>query len=245
MDLISKDKLYNSPSRKDNVSLEQEQTMRKGACLYMQHAGALLKFPQITTVTSIVFFHRFFSRRSLATYDRYVIATTCLYLAAKVAESPRKIRDIINVAFLILNNQTLKISSEYWDLKDVVVKMESVVLRTLAFHLTVEHPHHYLFNYLKAIEGDQLAQPAWSILKDSYCTTICLQYAPNVIATSCIYLAAKFSNYHIIDGEKMPWWMVFEAKMEEIDDICNRIIDLYESDLQEEVYNGTSEWLKG
>jgi len=246
MELITKEQLESrSPSRKDAISVEEERTLRKGACLFIQQAGLLLKFPQITSVWALVLFHKFYSRRSFARFDRFLIATTCLYLAAKVAETPRKIRDIVNVSYQILNNKTLRISSEYWDLKDVVVKMESVVLRTLGFDVSISHPHNYLLNYLYSLKADErLAQLSWNILSDSYCTIICLQYKPNEIATACIYLAAKFLQLDIPDGEEKKWWMVFSATLEHIEDISNQVMDLYESGMREETYVGTTEWLK-
>eukprot|EP00026_Physarum_polycephalum_P014764 Phypoly_transcript_15316.p1 GENE.Phypoly_transcript_15316~~Phypoly_transcript_15316.p1 ORF type:complete len:302 (+),score=32.13 Phypoly_transcript_15316:109-906(+) len=246
MELKTKEQLENkSPSKKDNISSNEEYSLRKGTCIFIQQAGYLLKFPQITTVTALVLFHRFFSRRSYSRYDRFLIAATCLYLAAKTAETPRKIRDIVNVTYQILNNKTLRISSEYWDLKDVIVKMESVVLRTLAFDLSIAHPHNYLLNYLYSLKVDErLAQLSWNILSDSYYTNICLQHKPNEVASAAIFLAAKILQLEIPDGEEKKWWMVFGADFSNIEDICNQIMELYEGGIQQEVYAGTSEWMK-
>jgi len=245
MQLLQREQIDNSPSRKCGISAADETSMRKGACIFMQHAGVLLKFPQITTATAIVLFHLFFSRRSFSHYDRFVIATTSLYLAAKIAESPRKIRDIVNVVYAILNNKTLSISNEYWDLKDVVVKIESVVLRTLAFELTIDLPYHYLLNYCNAVNvHPAFVQVALCIMNDSLISTVCLQYKPHEIACACIYLAAKFLNVHVPHGSERTWWQAFDGNIDHIEGICSQVLELYENGLNEEIYSGTQSWMK-
>jgi len=123
--------------------------------------------------------------------------------------------------------------------------MESAVLRTLAFDLSISHPHNYLLNYLYSLKADdRLAQLSWNILSDSYYTNISLQHKPNEIATASIYLSAKFLQLEIPDGEEKNWWMVFGANFANIEDICNQIMELYEGGIIPETYTGTSEWLK-
>ena len=51
--------------------------------------------PQLTIATAIVFYHRFYSRQSYDCYDRFRVATTCLFLAGKVEETPKKIKDVV------------------------------------------------------------------------------------------------------------------------------------------------------
>ena len=51
--------------------------------------------PQLSIATAIVFYHRFYSRQSYDCYDRFRVATTCLFLAGKVEETPKKIKDVV------------------------------------------------------------------------------------------------------------------------------------------------------
>lgn len=51
--------------------------------------------PQLSIATAIVFYHRFYSRHSYDSYDRFRVATTCLFLAGKVEETPKKIKDVV------------------------------------------------------------------------------------------------------------------------------------------------------
>ncbi len=46
------------------------------------------------------------------------------------------------------------IIQQYWELRDEVVASEQLLLRALNFDLHVEHPHKYLLNYLKSLNGN-------------------------------------------------------------------------------------------
>lgn len=42
-----------------------------------------------------------------------------------------------------------------------------MLLQTVSFDLTIEHPYEYLLGYVKALKGDKsLAQYAWNFLND-------------------------------------------------------------------------------
>jgi hypothetical protein len=62
---------------------------------------------------------------------------------------------------------------------------------------------------------------------NSYYTSICLQHKPNEIATAAIYLAAKFLQLEIPDGEEKEWWMVFGANFSNVEG--SKILNILES----------------
>ena len=47
----------------------------------------------------MVFYHRFFAFKSYEDHDRFNIATTALFLASKVEETPRKLKDVVVEAY--------------------------------------------------------------------------------------------------------------------------------------------------
>eukprot|EP00741_Cyanophora_paradoxa_P012658 tig00020614_g12229.t1 len=206
----------------------------------MSDSGQKLRLPQITIATAIVFFHRFFIRQSFKAHDRFIVGTTCLFLAGKVEETPKKLKDVISITYQVRNktlpksHQELKPESqEFWELKEKVLITERVLLQTIAFDLTVEHPYKHLLAYVKKIDGTkELAQVAWNFVNDSFRTSLCLQFAPRIIAAAAIYLAAKFLRINLQNGQNSqgpPWWQMFDAKMDEMKNISNQILDLYES----------------
>ncbi|EIE86114.1 hypothetical protein RO3G_10825 [Rhizopus delemar RA 99-880] len=94
---FTKEDLYDTPSILDGVPFEQEQLDRVKGCHYLLAVGAKLNLPQLVVVTAITFFHRFFMRQSVKRYHVYDIAATSLFVATKVEECTRRIKDIVIV----------------------------------------------------------------------------------------------------------------------------------------------------
>ena len=74
-----------------------------------------------------------------------------------------------------------------------------------------------------------MAQYAWNFVNDSLRTTLSLQYPPQQIAVTALYLASKFKRHAFEDFEGKPWWERYKTSIETIEDIANQILDLYES----------------
>ncbi|CAF1371551.1 unnamed protein product, partial [Didymodactylos carnosus] len=81
----------------------------------------------------------------------------------------------------------------------------------------------------------QMFQMAWTFVNDSYCTTLCLQWEPEIIAIAVMYLACKLSKFEITDwankkeNTKQKWWEQFVEGLTKdiIEDICHQHLDLY------------------
>uniref|UniRef100_A0A0D9XC51 Cyclin-like domain-containing protein n=1 Tax=Leersia perrieri TaxID=77586 RepID=A0A0D9XC51_9ORYZ len=95
----------NSLSRRDGIDLKKESYLRKSYCTFLQDLGMRLKVPQVTIATAIVFCHRFFLRQSHAKNDRRTIATVCMFLAGKVEETPRPLKDVILISYEIIHKK--------------------------------------------------------------------------------------------------------------------------------------------
>ncbi|RXN00182.1 Cyclin-T2 [Acipenser ruthenus] len=73
-----------------------------------------------------------------------IISPTTLFLAAKVEEQPRKLEHVIKVAHACLNPQEPQLdtkSNAYLQQAQELVILETIVLQTLGFEITIEHPH--------------------------------------------------------------------------------------------------------
>ncbi|KFH67423.1 hypothetical protein MVEG_06155 [Podila verticillata NRRL 6337] len=77
-------------------------------------AGEILQFPPATIGTSLVYYHKYRAylhqaykrgeRDNEATKaDEYLFATACLHLACKCTEVSRKVRDLVNVTYRVMN----------------------------------------------------------------------------------------------------------------------------------------------
>ncbi|KAL3320730.1 Cyclin-L1 [Cichlidogyrus casuarinus] len=95
--IIPDDKLKPTPSEQDNLDPEIEMDLRILGCELIQESGILLKLPQVAMASAQNLYQRFFYSKSFVRhfYEHYSMA--CIYLAAKIEESPRRLRDVINV----------------------------------------------------------------------------------------------------------------------------------------------------
>ncbi|GAM17838.1 hypothetical protein SAMD00019534_010130 [Acytostelium subglobosum LB1] len=211
--------------------VKSEITQRQSACSFIQDLGIKLKISQLTIATATTYFHRFFIRHHLKDHDRFVIATTCLFLAGKVEEKPRKLLDVsyLSCKCRFKNWEKAQDSPEVVELSQKVVEKEHLLLTTINFELTVDHPYKYLLEYIKLINGSKnLCQIAWNFINDSLRTNLCLRYPPILISYAAVFLASKFLNYPLSSEGKKQWWEILNIKLEILEDIGNQILDLYE-----------------
>ena len=127
------------------------------------------------------------------------LAAGSLFLAAKVEECPRKVRDVLNVFNHLEQKRTdaasivpLDIySQKYLTLKERLIRAEREILKELGFILYTEHPHKFILNYCKllTLERDtpRLAQHAWNFINDSQRTNVCIKFAPEVTPASRVW----------------------------------------------------------
>ncbi|CAL2253271.1 unnamed protein product [Prunus armeniaca] len=226
----------NSPSKIDGIDLKKEAYLRKSYCTFLQDLGMRLKVPQVTIATAIIFCHRFFLCQSHAKNDRRTIATVCMFLAGKVEETPRPLKDVILVSYEIINKKDpaaghrIKQKEVYEQQKELILLGERVVLATLAFDLNVNHPYKPLVEAIKKFKVAQnaLAQVAWNFVNDGLRTSLCLQFKPHHIAAGAIFLAAKFLKVKLpSDGEKV-WWQEFDVTPRQLEEVSNQMLELYE-----------------
>ncbi|KAM2606729.1 hypothetical protein TB2_035379 [Malus domestica] len=226
----------NSPSKQDGIDLKKEAYLRKSYCTFLQDLGMRLKVPQVTIATAIIFCHRFFLCQSHAKNDRWTIATVCMFLAGKVEETPRPLKDVILVSYEIIHKKDpaavhrIKQKEVYEQQKELILLGERVVLGTLAFDFNVHHPYKPLVEAIKKFKVAQnaLAQVAWNFVNDGLRTSLCLQFKPHHIAAGAIFLAAKFLKVKLpSDGEKV-WWQEFDVTPRQLEEVSNQMLELYE-----------------
>lgn len=205
--------------------------------------GYRLKLSSVTIATASVIYHKFFRENSLSDFDTYLIAATSLYLAGKVEEEHRKIRDIVNVCYRTLHKSKspLDIGETFYGLRDAVANCELYILRVLRFKVAFDHPHKYLLHYLKALhdwfqpyvwERVPLTKTCWSILRDSYHGKTSLKFKPQHIAVSIIYLGFQCYGLEVPHNRSAhtKWWTVFseDLNLDMIRDVILDIIQTYE-----------------
>ena len=229
--LFTEAELAQTPSIQDGMSQAEENEIRAKGVNFIVQVGIMLKLPQLTLSTASIFFQRFLMRASLKKahngipkLHHYQSAATALFLATKVEESCRKMKELI-LAFcrVAQKNPNLMIdeqSKDWWRWRDCVLHNEDVLLETLCFDLTVESPHRQLFEMLKyyRIEHNKrLRNAAWGFVTDSNNTQLCLLCSSRTIAVASLYAACRYCDVSLPDDSKeRPWWETQHVRLKEI-----------------------------
>lgn len=232
--LLPAEKLQTTPSELDGLNRETETDLRILGCELIQTSGILLKLPQVAMASGQVLFQRFFYSKSFVRHDMEAIAMSCICLASKIEEAPRRIRDVINVFHHIKQIRSGKeaapmiLDQYYINLKSQVIKAERRVLKELGFCVHVKHPHKLIVMYLRSIgleENNEMMQVAWNFMNDSFRSDVFVRYQPETIACGCIYLTSRKLNISLPNNP--PWFDVFKVSEEDLIDVCYRIMELY------------------
>ncbi|XP_053326684.1 cyclin-T2 isoform X2 [Spea bombifrons] len=233
---FTREQLENSPSRRCGVEADKELSYRQQAANLIQDMGQRLNVSQLTINTAIVYMHRFYMHHSFTKYHRNVMSPTALFLAAKVEEQPRKLEHVIKVSHACLNplDPLLDVKSDaYLQQAQELVILETVLLQTLGFEITIEHPHTDVVKCTQLVRASKdLAQTSYFMATNSlHLTTFCLQYKPTVIACVCIHLACKWSNWEIpVSTDGKHWWEYVDqtVTLELLDELTHEFLQILE-----------------
>ncbi|KAL4229407.1 Cyclin-T2 [Mactra antiquata] len=236
--MFTSEQLLNTPSRKNGIDADKELSYRQQAANLIQDMGQRLQVEQLCINTAIVYMHRFYMFRSFTRFPRNDMAPACLFLAAKVEEQPRKLEHVIKVAHACLNRDhntpTPDPKTEaYLEQAQQLVINENILLQTLGFEVTVDHPHTHVVKASTVI----LAKASKDLSKTSYylatnslhMTTFCLQYRPTVVACCCIYLACRWANYKIPrSNEGREWFQYVDPRVtpQIIEELYNEFLNI-------------------
>ncbi|GIL45138.1 hypothetical protein Vafri_2471, partial [Volvox africanus] len=137
-----------NPSIRDGLDPDKEVLWRRQYCKLIQEAGMALKIPQWGGISvAITLCHRFFAIKSMKKNDRFLVATACLFLAAKIEESPKLLKNVIMESERIRHTKNpaalraLDDPVNFDRLREEVLQAERAVLYTLGFDLKIEQPY--------------------------------------------------------------------------------------------------------
>ena len=209
----------------------EEKELRAKGVNFIVQVGILLKLPQLTLSTAAIFFQRFLMRASLKSardgipkLHHFQSAATALFLATKVEESCRKMKEIVLACCRVAQkNPNLVIdeqSKDFWRWRDCILYNEDVLLEALCFDLTVESPHRQLFDMLKGYgmeHNKRLRNAAWAFVTDSVNTQLCLLFNSRTIAVAAFYNACKYCEVQLPDDVKgRPWWEAMHVRLTDV-----------------------------
>ncbi|EEA27118.1 hypothetical protein TMatcc_004610 [Talaromyces marneffei ATCC 18224] len=239
------EELTRTPSLLDGMSLETEHMQRSKGVNFIVQVGIMLKLPQLTLTTAAVFLHRFFVRHSMVDLPRkpglhpYSVAAGCLFLASKVDENCRKIKELVIACCRVAQkNNNLEVdeqNKEFWRWKDTLLAYEDMCLEALCFDLQLEQPHKICYEFLCYFgksDHKGLRNAAWAFLNDSNYTVLCLQFYPRTIAAAALWAGARLCDVAFEDDEEgRPWWVQIDVNLSEVRRAVSRMVQLYERNI--------------
>ncbi|CAJ1087046.1 cyclin-T2b [Xyrichtys novacula] len=234
--LFSREQLENTPSRRCGIEADRELSYRQQAANLIQDIGQRLNVSQLIINTAIVYMHRFYMIHSFTKFHRNIISQTTLFLAAKVEEQPRKLEHVIKIAHACINPQDPALdtkSNAFQQQAQELVALETIVLQTLGFEITVDHPHTDVVKCSQLVRASKdLAQTSYFMATNSlHLTTFCLQYRPTVVACVCIHLACKWSNWEIpVSTDGKHWWEYVDhtVTLQLLDELTHEFLQILE-----------------
>ncbi|KAF2310019.1 hypothetical protein P3X46_020848 [Hevea brasiliensis] len=243
-----------SPSRQDGIDFEKESQLRKFYCSFIKELGKKLKVPQVTIACALILCHQFYMRQSHAKNDWQTMATASMFLACKIEETPRLLRDVVVVAYEMINKwdssapQRIRRIEICDKQKELITSGERLLLATIAFDLNIQLPYRPLVDALKKLNiFPDLAKVAWNFVNDWLCTTLCLQYKPHYVAAGSLFLAAKFQKVKLPTEKGKVWWLEFDISPKQLEEVTQEMVRLLEQDKkravplpQEKVLSGPS-----
>jgi cyclin C len=195
---------------------------------YIHAMGNLLGSRQQMIATASVYFRRFYARRSLKDIDPFLLAISCLHLAAKVDEhgnaSPSKLSNAANQ----LAKMHSCIPSDDGRMSKLITEVEFYLLEIMDCCLIVYHPYRTavtLFSDLKIKDQDEkLKRDTWGMMNDSLKTDACLLFPPHQIAIACLVGACITSNK---EDEMRSWFQELNVDYDAVFEILRMITSAY------------------
>ena len=220
---------------KDGISKDKERQMRFEVVSFMTYYGIFFKLPQISIAKGIVIFHQVSMQISFKKFDRLLYGAVCMFIASKLDDHPKPIKEFIRAYDYMYNihkKQIVKnVSNPYFepsyseiteegykahflDFKrqsDLDIKFcntEIEVLKLIGYDLVIELPYQYLDIVKKSpiIPDANFLKIANNFINDSMRTIACLYYEPRIIALAALNLAASFCNYKFPNLEDQKAW---------------------------------------
>ncbi|KAI7864233.1 cyclin-like protein [Spinellus fusiger] len=237
---FTKRQLATLTSLKKSAGLAVKETAaRSASCKFIQDVGKKIGFPQTTISTAQALYHRFYVYYSIRDFAPQDISVACIFVASKIEETIKKLKDVFVAVHSVKYPGSKELDPENVseERRRKIIGYEKLLLETLCFDFQFRHPYEYVIKFVKWIQAFQeldakrLAYKAYELAVDSYRTSLCVEYPAHTIAAGCIYLASRLltkedPTFHGL-AEEQPWDQLFLSRIDDMEDVCQQILDLY------------------
>ncbi|KAJ1965669.1 RNA polymerase II C-terminal domain kinase beta subunit [Dipsacomyces acuminosporus] len=184
-----------TPSERHEILDHPAMIAAAKSCVFIKQVARAMGFPARTISTAQLLVHRTYIYRPSAAISSTDLAMACLFVAAKMEETIKKLRDILAHSYII-SSQTKEtdvqsVAASITDkMRPSVLAGEQFVLNAIGFDFHTTHPHLLFVKMAKLADVQRsTAVAGWTILDDAYFTTLPVQYPSVVIAAGSLILA--------------------------------------------------------
>lgn len=227
-----------SPSARDGVPAEVEFAYREFGCEVVAELCLLLRLPPAVRATAAALLQRFFHARSLRAWDAHHVAMGAVFLAGKVEEDARRMRDVVTCAGAIAARRRGERAPRaplplggavYAAWKAALMRAERFLLKDVGFQVhggvSGNHAASFLLFFVRALGGGApLAQAAWAALNDALQRDLGVRHAPEAVACGALLLAARETATPL----PAEAWAVFGSSEDEARLVAASILELRE-----------------
>ncbi|KAJ9074117.1 Cyclin-L1 [Entomophthora muscae] len=197
---------------------------------YIKSICSHLDLPFTTTGGALIFYLRFekSTENRPSGLDVYLPAAAAVLLATKIFETPKRLRDIINSAYAILNPEDPPLilgvvdsgnspqESIFWGLRRSVIMAERILVNAIDYDFNICFPHSYIEEWThQAIsicdpsyfssKNTLVLNYAWGFAHSSLeISNVILKHTPITIAKACVLLSFKKSG---INASNLNHWI--------------------------------------
>ncbi|KAI9208478.1 uncharacterized protein BJ171DRAFT_489002 [Polychytrium aggregatum] len=162
----------------------------------LEHISRSLGFPWSTIVTEKHMLRRYCLFYPIYQSELEDVMISCVFFAAKLEESVKKIRDIIQAVHIAIAGMDDLDAAAIEDHKRQAFLIEKRFLEISGFDFEFIYPHTYVIKFAKHLGVPQsIAANAWDLVDKCFATHLPLLYPPQVLAFAALWIEDSFRNF--------------------------------------------------
>ena len=228
------EQLNNPPSVRLGMSIEEELAQRQNAAMLIRAiSDKLWEFLKnrpnaLCTCTAMVYMQRFYMYHPFQRYPAQMMAPCFLFLACKSEEQPIKLDYVIKTSFLLSHPNRPEVPErEQFRLYNELIRNENLLLQTIGFDFTVQHPHSVVIESSTELNiHKSVSSLAFRMATNSlHFSKMSLKYDFKTIAIVCLKVALKSND---LEMEPREWYLRINPKLtpEELGKVEKEFIEL-------------------
>jgi len=106
MRFVVQDKKLSNFIIADNIIIGESWKSKKELTLFIEQLSLKLKLPKTCWATACVLFHRYVLNYAITSFNNYIVASACLFLACKIDECEIRIETLVEAYFFLFSPNT-------------------------------------------------------------------------------------------------------------------------------------------